>query len=128
MAVRATRRSFGDETLDALDRAAIVGVRAGREHRYTGVWVVMVERRVFVRSWSDAPRGWYRAFREEPEGSLQLGAVEIPVRARQTRSQRLQETVTRAYARKYVTPASQKWVRGFAAPSRQSKTLELMPR
>jgi hypothetical protein len=118
---------FSEPVLAALQKAKILGVRAGTEHRYTGVWVVVVEKRVFVRSWNDKPTGWYRAFRKEPNGSIQLPDREIPVRARPTRSERLQQAVSRAYAEKYPTKASLKWVSGFAEPSRAQTTLELVP-
>jgi hypothetical protein len=118
---------FPDPLVEALAQAKILGVRAGAGHRYTGVWVVVVERRVFVRSWSDKPTGWYRAFLREPRGSIQLGPREIAVTARHTRSERLRDAVSSAYAAKYDTKASQKWVTGFAEPDRKRTTLELLP-
>jgi hypothetical protein len=120
-------RRFSEPALKELAKAKILGVRAGNEHRYTGVWVVVVEGRAFVRSWNDKPTGWYRAFRAEPRGSIQLTGREIAVRARQTRGERLLDAVTRAYAEKYNTKASEKWVRGFAEPRRAVTTLELLP-
>src|SRR5436190_22434642 len=99
-------RRFSEPTLQELAQAKILGVRAGTEHRYTGVWVVVVEGRAFVRPWNDKPTGWYRAFRAEPRGSIQLAGREVAVRARRTRSQRLRDAVTRAYAEKYDTKAS----------------------
>jgi hypothetical protein len=122
----ASRRFSGPE-LEELAKAKILGVRAGAEHRYTGVWVVVVEGQVFIRSWNDKPTGWYRAFRVQPLGSIQLTGREIAVRARQLRGARLRDAVTRAYAEKYDTKASEKWVRGFAEPSRAATTLELLP-
>jgi hypothetical protein len=122
-----TARRFPKATRDALAAAKILGVRAGTEHRYTGVWVVVVAGRAFVRPWNDKPTGWYRAFRAESRGSIRLGVKEIPVRARKTRSERLREAVTRTYAEKYPTTASKKWVRGFAVPRREATTLELVP-
>jgi hypothetical protein len=120
-------RRFPEATLEELAGAKILGVRAGAEHRYTGVWAVVVEGRAFVRSWNDKPAGWYRAFRAEPLGSIQLAGREIPVRARRARGERLPGAVTRAYAEKYDTKASEKWVRGFAEPHRAATTLELVP-
>src|SRR2546426_884765 len=93
-------RRFSGPVLEELARAKILGVRAGTEHRYTGVWVVVVEGRVFVRSWNDKPTGWYRAFQAQPLGSIQLAGREIPVRARQLRGKRLRDAVTRAYGEK----------------------------
>lgn len=123
----AAARRFPKATLEELAGAKILGVRAGTEHRYTGVWVVVVEGRAFVRSWNDKPTGWYRAFQAEPLGSVQLAGREIPVRARRTRGERLRDAVTRAYAEKYDTKASEKWVRGFAEPHRAVATLEIVP-
>src|SRR5262249_43519932 len=80
-----------------------------------------------VRSWNDKPTGWYRAFQAQPLGSIQVAGREIAVRARRLRSERLRDAVTRAYGEKYNTKASEKWVRGFAEPSRAATTLELLP-
>ena len=121
-------RRFSKASIEALAHAKIMGVRAGTAHKYTGVWVVVVEGRVFVRSWNDKPTGWFRAFLDEPAGSIQFADVERKVRATPTRSQRLQDAVSAAYGEKYDTRASQKWVRGFAQPKRAVNTLELTPR
>ncbi|HEV8578712.1 MAG TPA: DUF2255 family protein [Thermoanaerobaculia bacterium] len=110
-----------------LHKAKIVGVRAGADHRYTGVWVVVLERRVFVRSWNNKPTGWYRAFQDEPQGSIAVGEKELAVRARPVRSERLRRAVSQAYAGKYPTKGSEKWVRGFAEPDRERTTLEFFP-
>lgn len=119
---------FSDELVEALHNAKILGVRAGDEHRYTGVWPVIVEGRLFVRSWNDKPTGWYRAFRKQPDGIIQVGQLELPVRARATLSARLRDAVTAAIGQKYNTKGSQKWVAGFAEPARKKTTLELVPR
>ena len=120
--------TFADDVVEALRNAKILGVRAGTEHRYTGVWVVVVEGRLFVRSWNDKPTGWFRAFRREPTGAVQVAGLEIPVRAKPTRSARLREAVTAAFGQKYNTKASRKWVEGFGEPARELATLELVPR
>jgi hypothetical protein len=120
-------RRFPEPVLQELAEAKILGVRAGAEHRYTGVWVVVVQGRAFVRSWNDRTTGWYRAFRAQPRGSMQLAGREIAVRARPLRGERLRDAVTRSYAEKYNTRASEKWVRGFAEPGRAATTLELLP-
>jgi hypothetical protein len=120
-------RRFSESEVEELARAKILGVRAGTEHRYTGVWVVVVEGRAFVRSWNTKPTGWYSAFQAERRGSIQLAGREIAIRARPTQSERLRNAVTQAFAEKYVTKASEKWVRGFAEPHRTRTTLELLP-
>jgi hypothetical protein len=119
--------TFTDAVVEALDRAKILGVRAGTEHRYTGVWVVVVDGRVFVRSWNDKPTGWFRAFRKQPNGTIQAGEIEIPVRGKLVRSARIRDAVTAAFGEKYNTKGSRKWVEGFAEPDRVINTLEFVP-
>ena len=119
-------RRFAGRELEALQKAKILGVRAGTVHRYTGVWVVVVTRRVFVRSWNDKPTGWYRAFRAEPRGSIMVDGIEIAVRASHVRSERTRQAVSQAFGEKYDTKASAKWVHGFAEPEREATTLELI--
>ncbi len=119
---------FPDAVIDAFESAKIIGVRSGTRHAFTGVWVVVVGGRVFARSWSDKPTGWFRAFRREADGTVQVGALELPVRARFTRSGRTLGAVTRALAQKYNTKGSRKWVEGFAEPARELTTLEFVPR
>jgi len=121
-------KRFSARRVAAFADATILGVRSGTEHRYTGVWVVVVEDRVFVRSWNDKPTGWYRAFVDEPRGSVTLGDAEIRVRAAPVGSERIRRAVSEAYAEKYPTKGSVTWVRGFAEPAREAHTLELLPR
>ena len=112
--------------VEALRIAKIMGVRAGNEHRYTGVWVVVVEGRVFARSWNDKPTGWFQAFKNEPKGTIQAGELEISVRAKPVRSARLRNAVTEAFAEKYNTKGSRQWVEGFAEEHRLLTTMEFV--
>ena len=113
---------------DGLTQAKIMGLRAGTTHRFTGVWVVVVQQRVFVRSWNDKPTGWRQAFVAEPRGTLQLGDREIRVRAKPVRSESLLAAIDHAYREKYTSQANRKWVRGFRVPRRRNTTMELVPR
>src|SRR5262245_53857379 len=118
---------FAEHVLEEVRKAKILGVRSGTEHRYTGVWVVVIDKRVFVRSWNDKPTGWYRAFKSQPAGMIQVGELEIPVRGKHVRSARTRDAVTTAIAEKYPTKGSKKWVQGFAEPERVHTTLEFVP-
>ena len=126
----ATSRGLPKAVVRALDESKILGVRAGTEaHRFIGVWVVVVQGRVFIRSWNDKRTGWREAFRADPLGVIQIPTGrEVRVRARAVKGERLLDAVDAAYAAKYHTPASRKWVRGFARPRRRSTTVELVPR
>ncbi len=119
---------FPLDVIATLDSSKILGIRSGSEHRFTGVWPVVVEDRLFIRSWNDKPTGWFRAFKQEPLGAIQIAGNEIPIKALTVRSSRIRKAVTAAYGEKYHTKASRKWVEGFAEPGRELTTIELVPR
>jgi len=122
-------RRFARGIVAAIDAGKILGVRAGRgaDHRFIGIWAVVVDGRVFARSWKQARDGWYRTFLDDSLGTIRIGDREIRVRARPARSARIRDDVERAYAEKYPTPGSRKYVRGFRTTRRRDTTLEFLP-
>ncbi len=122
-----TKVRFPKEIVAAIREGKILGIRAGiKPHRIIGIWAVVVEGRVFVRSWSLKSRSWYRTFREEPQGIIEVNGREIPVRAVFTRSERLKKAVDRAYAKKFPTPGSKHFVEGFKEKTRRDTTTEIV--
>ena len=122
------KRGFADDIVAAIRDGKILGIRAGSQpHRFIGIWAVVVEGRVFVRSWSFKARGWYRAFLEEPRGEINVDGRELPVRAVRTRSERLKDAVDRAYLEKYKTPGSIKYARDMGRKKSRDTTTELVP-
>ena len=120
--------TFPARTLARLRASRMLGIRAGHEHRFTGIWFVVVGGRVFVKPWNDGAEGWRQAFRKDPRGAISVGSKEIRVRARPVRGTKIHEAIDAAYAGKYSTKASQKWVRGFRTAKRRRTTVELLPR
>ena len=114
----------------AIDHSKILGIRAGRtsDHRFIGVWVVVVEGRVFARSWDVARGGWYQTLVDDPFGTIQVGDRQIRVRARRLRGERIRDAIEEAYATKYATPGATKYVRGFRTARRRDATIEFLPR
>jgi len=122
------RKRYPEKILSAIRDGKILGVRAGTgPHRFIGIWAVVVENRVFVRSWSLKPRSWYRTFLEEPRGTINVAGREIEVRAVHTRSERLKKAVDEAYLNKYNTPGSIKYARDLGRKKSRDTTTELVP-
>jgi hypothetical protein len=122
------KRRFPDDILDAIRDGKILRLRAGTQpHRFIGIWAVVVEGRVFVRSWSLKPRSWYRTFLEEPRGAIQVNGSEIAVRAVRSTSERVNNAIDRAYLEKYNTPASLKYARDLGRAKSKASTTELVP-
>ncbi len=114
----------------AIDANSILGVRAGArsDHRFVGIWPVVVGGRVFARSWQQSNGGWYRTFVEDPAGVIEVGARRVRVRVVPVRSERVRDAVEQAYAAKYATPGARKYVRGFRTERRRDTTVEFVPR
>jgi hypothetical protein len=123
-----SKARFPADVVVAIRDGKILGIRAGTQpHRFIGIWAVVVEGRVFVRSWSLKPRSWYRTFLEEPRGAIKVGDQEIEVRAVRTRSERLKDAVDRAYLEKYKTPGSIKYAQDLGSEKSRATTTELVP-
>jgi hypothetical protein len=126
---RASRR-FSRPIVAAIDLSKIFGVRAGAksDHRFTGVWPIVVQGRVFARSWTQSADGWYRTLLDDPHGVIQVREREVRARGIPLRGERIKDAIDEAYAEKYPTKASQKYVRGFRTPRRRDATIEFVPR
>ena len=121
-------KQFSRAVVAAIDAAKIMGIRAGTDHKFIGVWPVVVDGRVYARSWRVSRDGWYHAFLDHANGSIQVGDREIRVRGLRARGERIRDKVEEAYAAKFTTKASQKWVRGFRTARRRDATIEFVPR
>ncbi len=118
---------FSKSILDAVRKGNVIGIRAGsRPHRVIGIWAVVVDGRIFVRSWSLSRRGWYRTFLEEPRGTVYINDRPFAIRAMRTRSERVKNAVDRAYEEKYNTPGSIKYVKDLKRAKSRATTLELI--
>jgi hypothetical protein len=125
--MRASRQFPGD-IVAAIRDGKYLYIRAGTlPHRFIGIWAVVVDGRVFVRSWSVKPRSWYRTFLEEPRGAIRLAGHEIAVRAVRTRSEPLNQAIDHAYLDKYNGPGSLKYARDLGRPKSRVTTTELVP-
>ena len=102
-------------------------IAAIHKEKILGICAVVVEGRVFVRSWSLKPRSWHQTFLEDPYWSMFVGEREIPIRAVHTRSERLKDLVSQAYKEKYNTPGSIRYVKDMSRKKSRETTTELVP-
>lgn len=123
-------RTLPRAVVAAIDASKILGIRAGSrtDHHFTGVWPIVLNGRVFARSWTVKPGGWYQTLRNDPLGVLQVGERQVRIRAVPVRSARVLDAMEDAYAHKYPTPGSRKYVRGFRSSRRRAATMEFRRR
>lgn len=122
---------FTADAIVTINKDRILGIRAGQDshHRVIGIWAVVVDGRVFVRSYTMKPGGWWRTFLEDPYGEIFVSKRKrgIKVRAVQTRSERLKDLVSAAYKEKYTTRGSVDYVEEMSRKPLRDTTTELVP-
>jgi hypothetical protein len=123
------KKRFPPHVAMAIDECKALYIRAGAEHRFIFVWVVLVDDRVMIRSWSGSAKGWAGAFLKEKTGTIRLSkdSADISVRAARVAGKKLLDAMDVAYGEKYTTKANQKYVAGFATAKRRAMTIELLP-
>ena len=118
------------EILATIHKDRILGIRAGTDstHRVIGIWAVVVEGRVFVRSYQLKQGGWWRTLLEDPHGKIFVARRKrgIKVRAVQVKSEKLKEKVSAAYKEKYNTPGSVGYVAEMSRSPSKDATMELV--
>ena len=122
-------KKFSRPVVASIAKEKILGIRAGSgDHRFIGVWPVVVDGRVFIRSWGVKRTGWFEAFRADPRGIIQAAGREIRVKAITRTTERTKAAVDAAYAEKFTTPGAIKYVKGFErSKRRRDTTTELVP-
>ena len=121
------KQQFSDKLLTHLTRSKVLRLRAGDEHRFIGIWVVVVKDRAFIRSWSVKTNGWYKTFAKDPSGAIQVDNKEIPIRAVPIEDKRLRDAIDQAYLEKYNTKGSLKYAKDLGTAKSRATTIELVP-
>jgi len=124
------KKHFPDEILATIHKDRILGIRAGTNspHRVIGIWVVVVDGRVFVRSYQLKPGGWWQTLVKDLNGEIFVGGRKrgIKVRAVQVKSEKLKQKVSEAYEKKYNTPGSVGYVAEMSRSPSRDATIELV--
>jgi hypothetical protein len=122
------KRAVSDDLLTVLKKSKSIRGSAGTgRHRFIGIWFVLAGNRIMARSWSVKPNGWYSTFVKEPRGAIQVGKVEVAVRAVPIKNKRLRDPVDTAYLEKYNTAWELKYAKDLAGEKSRATTVELLP-
>lgn len=126
MSLEGGRRRVANLVAQVQDRKRIA-IRAGsKPHRFIPLWAVVVEGRVFVRSWSLRPGSWHEVLLAEPVGTVRVGEREVRFRAVRTRGERTRSAVDRAYLKKYGGPTEIAYARDMTRARSRATTTELV--
>ena len=125
-----SKPQFSPDIIKHIDDDRIIGIRSGTRstHRVIGIWAVVVNGRVFVRSYRLKPGGWWGTLVKDPSGEIFVSRRKrgIKIRALPVKSEKMKEAVSAAYKEKYDTPGSVGYVAEMSRPPSRDATVELV--
>lgn len=106
----------------------LIGIKAGLQRQtFIDIWMVVVEDRIFARSWGLAEKSWYNRFQEEPIGHIKCGENIFSIRATIPKDlTELTEKINTAYLTKYNTGHNIEYAEGIVQENHVNKTLEFI--
>jgi hypothetical protein len=121
---------FKKEILDYIMQKDTIGLRTGLNRtKFTKIWMVVVGKRVFGRSYYLSERSWYTGFLEYEKGDIQCGDSIVRVEGVKPKDLKaVTRSVNEAYEEKYLVKAyNKKWVDGIKEAERVARTMEFIP-
>lgn len=117
-----------EKVIDFINTNNLIGLKAGKERdKFLNIWMVVVDERIFARSWGFAERSWYNTFLKDPDGELKCGDTIVSIEARIPEDMDdLSERINKAYLDKYNYGDNSKYALGIVEPAHIEKTMEFV--
>lgn len=123
-------KKFSKAFLKCINDTQITSVRVGKgREKFTGIWMVVVNDRIFGRSYKLSERSWYTALLNGDNGDIKCGKEILPVKGLKPADiNTITKAINKAYEKKYLVKAYNKiWVDGLCEPERVARTMEFIP-
>ncbi|TZF98476.1 DUF2255 family protein (plasmid) [Chryseobacterium panacisoli] len=117
-----------ENALHYIKTNTIIGIKAGFQRSdFLEIWMIVVQDRIFARSWGLAEKSWYNTFLENPEGEIQCGKIIYPIKAAIPEDLNdITEEINQAYLAKYNTGHNIPYSRGIIQEKHVAKTMEFV--
>lgn len=117
-----------ETALDYIQNHTIIGIKAGYQRpEFLEIWMVVVQNRIFARSWGLAERSWYNSFLENSLGEIQCGEMIYPIKALIPEDiNNLTEEINQAYLTKYNSSHNSPYSQGIIQEKHIAKTMEFI--
>ncbi|TAF35025.1 MAG: DUF2255 family protein [Cytophagales bacterium] len=88
---------------------------------------VVVDGRIFARSWGLAEKSWYNSFLQDPIGEIKCGEMIFKIKAIVPIDNKLiTEKINAAYLTKYNTEHNIKYAKGIVEEKHTQRTMEFL--
>lgn len=114
--------------IEFINNNYLTGIKAGLERPgFLDIWMVVVEDRIFARSWGFAERSWYNTFLQNPNGQIKCGDAVFAIKAVVPKDNDVMtEKINNAYLTKYNTEHRIEYARGIIKEKHVEKTMEFI--
>src|SRR5436853_5663227 len=123
-------KKFSKAFLKCMNETHITSVRAGKDRtKFTGIWMVEFDERIFARSYDLSERSLYTTFLNGGDCDIKCGKDIISVKGVMPADRDIfTEAINKAYEKKYLVKAYNKnWVDGLCKPESIERTMEFIP-
>lgn len=113
-------------SIEYINANNLIGLKAGQDRQtFLDIWMVVVENRIFARSWGFAEKSWYQTFLQNPTGQIQCGNKIFHIKASPVNTNaQLNEKINKAYLDKYNVGDNAIYAQGIIGPKHIEKTME----
>jgi hypothetical protein len=122
-------KRFEKNTIECIGSTRLIGIKAGKERStFLEIWMVVVENRIFARSWGLSERSWYHTFLNDNKGFLKCGDHITPIVACIPADiLAITGRINEAYLKKYDFGENSFYATGITEQRHADKTMEFIP-
>lgn len=117
-----------EQAIEFIQKNSLTGIRAGfKRPTFLDIWMVVVDDRIFARSWGFAEKSWYHTFLQHPEGEIRCGEQVFRIKAHVPADlDLLTGRINAAYLEKYREPHNIPYAQGIVEEKHAAKTMEFV--
>ena len=117
---------FPENFYNHLRNNTMVEIKAGlTRDKFTGIWMVNVNERVFARTWEKSDKGWFAGLLKDGVGTIKYGNNTLKVYAKKNKDPIVNKLVDKAYLDKYSQPENLIYAEGITRKEYSEYTVEL---
>ncbi|RXM52870.1 MULTISPECIES: DUF2255 family protein [unclassified Chryseobacterium] len=117
-----------NKALNYITTNNLIGIKAGSERtEFLEIWMVVIQDRIFARSWGLAEKSWYNTFLKGSTGQIKCGNTVYRIKAVIPEDiDQLTDEINKAYLAKYNFGRNSKYATGIIEDRHIEKTMEFI--
>lgn len=117
-----------DKFIKGIESEQLTAIKAGQnDHDFLNIWMVVVNNRIFARSWGFAERSWYNTFLKDNIGQIKSGDYIFNIKGEIPEDfNELVEPINEAYMKTYNFGSNAFYAEGITKEEHINKTMEFI--